>query len=629
MRKIFTSAFAAIALCASAYSQEILSDQYGVCSHITRDGEMTKSRKILSGINEAGVQWTRTEFDWAGCNPQKGVWDCQHLDQVLSAAKKAGVNVLPVLTLDVSWARPAVEHLYEWGEYVREMVSRYGNQARYWEVYPEPNLKAYWRRNPSGAEYVALLQKTWNVIKSIDPSIKVVLGGLSGIPLDYIEDALKAGAGDYFDVMNIHPNCLRDLPEAMIPEISRLQRLMVQYGIGDKPVWITEIGWSTPETSHPFGEALEYAYDCLGIEKGRYPLVCVRDRRYGESHCVNCNPVLSDRFTGELEISMDAIASVNPASFPVMLPSRGEQFPVKYIPALQEYLRKGGTLVFSNGSPIAYDLQIQEDGSVKPVQVGRKYYGDLHIQLEYNWSNILYPKIETWQAPAGGLNIYPGFKKYGNKLISRPYGRFLTQDRLKGGDSFIPIINAGTDKFEGCIVGLYRLDSDLKGNIIVSTGGSGDGGVTPERQAAFLSRAYILSYALGVSKVFWAGWRAPEEDRTEIRHHYGIVHKDLSPKPALAALKTLSGLMPSGSTRPQVSRNHGIYTAHWKNARGKDVWAWWCELGGSKVIIDWEGEMEESVDHLGGQKPIAKGSIDVLEGCTYAVGPTRLSIERH
>lgn len=630
MRKIFTSAFFALALASTAFSQDLLVDQYGVCSHITREGDMGKSRKILSGLSSLGVEWTRTDFDWAGCNPEKGVWDCQHLDQVLSGAKKSGVNVLPILGFDVRWARPAVEHLFEWGGYVQEMVSRYGKQLRYWEVWNEPNLKTFWRRGPSGAEYAALLQKSWQVIKSIDPSIQVVFGGLSGVPLDFIEDALKAGAGECFDVMSIHPYHLRDVPEAIIPEITKLRALMDKYGVGDKPIWITEIGWSTPEAYKPFDEAIEAAYDIIGIEKGRYPLVCVRDSRYGESSYVNHNPALSDRFTGELEINMDAIASVDPASFPVMLPARGEKFPVKYIPALCEYLRKGGTLLFNNGSPLAYDLQLQEDGSVKQVQVGRKFYNELHIQLEYNWSNFLYPKAETWQAPAEALGggIYSGFKEGGNKLISKPTCRFLTEDKLKGGDRLIPLVNAGTDNFKGCVAGLYRLDSDLKGNVIVATSGQGEAGVTPQRQAAFLPRAYIVAYALGLSRVFWFNWRAPEDDATDVKQHYGLVHKDLSPKPAQAALGTLVNMLPSGSTRPSLSRQGGIYTAHWKNAAGKDVWAWWCEKGSVNAVLDWEGSVETSTDHLGTQITLSKGEVKALEGCTYVTGPTRLTIKK-
>ena len=613
-----------------ARAQAILRDQYGVCTQLTWEDEMGKTRKILSGLRDMGANWTRCDFVWSGCNPQRDVWDCQHLDQLVSGAAKAGVNVLPILGYDTSWARPAVEHLYEWGEYVSHLVTSYGRQLRYWEVYNEPNLKQFWRRNPNGAEYAALLAKAYKVIKGIDPEIKVVFGGLSGVPLDYFEDALKAGAGECFDVMNIHPYHLRDIPEAIIPEIQKIRALMDRYGVGDKPLWITEIGWSTPEAYNPFGEAIDAAYGYLGIEKGRYPLVCVRDRRYGEMRYVNHNPAFSGWFTGEMEINMDAISSVDPAQFPVMLPARGEKFPAKYIPALVEYVKKGGTLLFNNGAPLVYDLQLQEDGTVKQVSVGRKYYNDLHFNLEAAWNNAMYPKQESWQAVADEFKgkIYVDSKDNRKSLIADPVGRFLTDDRLKAGDEFVPIIKAGTNALDACVMGLYKLGSDLKGNIIISPVKPGEVGVTEQRQAAFLPRAYMLSFVLGLERVFWFDYYSTERVGTEVKHHYNLVHKDFSPKPAAVAFKTLTVQLPSGSTKPAINRKGGLYTASWQRPDGRKVWAVWCELGKVNARIEWEGELETALDYMGNELSIGKGPVTVSEGCIYLVGPQQLRLSR-
>lgn len=630
MRRTFTLILLSGLLAFGADAQTILKEQYGICTQLTWEDELDKTKKILTGVRDLGADWTRCDFVWSGCNPRPDVWDCQHLDQILSGAKKTGVNVLPILCYDVSWARPAVEHLYEWGEYVRHLVTSYGRQVRYWEVYNEPNLKNFWRRDPNGAEYAALLQKTYNVIKSIDPGIQVVFGGLSGVPLDYLEDALKAGAGEYFDVMNIHPYHLRDIPEAIIPQIQKLQALMTKYGVGNKPIWITEIGWSTPEAYNPFGDAIDAAYKYLGIEKGKYPLVCVRDRRYGEMRYVNHNPAFSGWFTGEMEINMDAISSVNPEQFPVMLPARGEKFPAEYIPALQEYLKKGGTILFNNGCPLVYDLQLQPDGTVKQVSVGRKYYNDLHFNLEHSWSNPLYPKQERWQSVADEFKgkIYTDFKDNGKSCIAAPIGHFLTEDRLKAGDSLVPIIRGGNDVLNSCVVGIYRLNSDLKGNIIICPAKAGEVGVTEDRQAAFLPRAYMLSFALGLDKVFWFDYYSTERVATEVKHHYNLVHKDFTPKPASAAFKTLVRMMPSGSSRPTVSRRSGMYVASWERSDGKKVWALWCELGQVKARISWEGDIEQAVDYLGSPLAIEQGDIKISEGCIYITGPVQLHLSR-
>lgn len=630
MRKIFTLLFIGSLLAFPSSAQELLHDPYGVCSQMTWEDELAKTKKIFTGIRELGVNWTRCDFVWSSCNPERDIWDCQHFDKVVSGSRKSGVNVLPILCYDVKWARPAVEHLYEWGEYVRHMVTSYGKDLRYWEVYNEPNLKYFWRRDPNGAEYAALLQKAYTVIKSIDPDIKVVFGGLSGVPLDFFEDALKAGAGEFFDVMNIHPYHLRDIPEAIIPEIQGLQTLMNKYGVGDRPLWITEIGWSTPDAYNPFEDAFNAAYEYLGIEKGKYPLVYVNDRRYGSLRYVNHLPALSEWFTGALEINMDAISSVDPADYPVLLPTRNEKFPAIYIPALQEYLKKGGTILFNNGSPLVYDLQLQEDGTVRQVSVGRQYYDALHINLEHSWNNDLYPKQESWQSVGDEFKgkIYTDFKDNGKSCIAEPIGHFLTESRLCGNDKLIPVIRGGNDAIDGCVAGIYRLDSDLKGNIILFPCKGGEVGVTEDRQAAFLSRSYIISYAMGLERVFWFDYYSTEKIDTEVKHHYNLVHKDFTEKPAAKALRTLVKMLPSGSTVPVLTRKGGIYSAMWKNPEGKTVWALWCELGQVSANIDWVGSLDRATDHMGEPLALQKGPVTISEGCIYISGPEKVTVRR-
>lgn len=125
--------------------------------------------------------------------------------KLIPLAKQANVSILPILDYDVPWATPAWRHPDAWGGYVRRIVSRYAKDLRYWEVWNEQNGSGFWRDRPSGANYVPLLKRAYEEIKKIDPELTVLYGGTAGVPLGYIEDSLKAGAGAYFDVMNIHP----------------------------------------------------------------------------------------------------------------------------------------------------------------------------------------------------------------------------------------------------------------------------------------------------------------------------------------------------------------------------------------------------------------------------------------
>lgn len=61
-----------------------------------------------------------------------------------------------------------------------------------------------------------------------------------------------------------------------------------------------------------------------------------------------------------------------------------------------------------------------------------------------------------------------------------------------------------------------------------------------ERQAEAIVKAYVLSLAQGFQRVFWFEARGPAYGRGT---DHGIIRKDWSPRPAHAALKTMSGLL--------------------------------------------------------------------------------------
>lgn len=69
-------------------------------------------------------------------------------------------------------------------------------------------------------------------------------------------------------------------------------------------------------------------------------------------------------------------------------------------------------------------------------------------------------------------------------------------------------------------------------------------------QARRVARIYLISFAYGVDKVFWYNFRSYEKDPYYTEDNFGIVHSDLTPKPAYYAYKTMTTLCPSGSTRP-------------------------------------------------------------------------------
>lgn len=152
-------------------------------------------------------------------------------------------------------------------------------------------------------------------------------------------------------------------------------------------------------------------------------------------------------------------------------------------------------------------------------------------------------------------------------------GRFLSPKFLSEGDEFIPIIEAGDGDYKSAVAAIYKLKG--MGNVIVYT--NVDYPITELEQARNLPAAYIASLANGVDRIFWYNFRAAERDAADPESHFGVVHRDLSPKPAYKAWKTLSKMCPDKSSRPSFAESNGAFLSGWTRPDGSKIWALWAE----------------------------------------------------
>lgn len=617
-----------LAMTALAFGpHKTLDDPYGICAHVSR-GEIRYGAQSFERMKGAGIQWVRTDYDWDRIQKKEGgEWNFAHLDKLHGLMKAHGVNILPILVYDVPWARPAYKHMDKWLEYVTKVVTRYQHDLPYWEVWNEENLRGFWRDTPDGAAYAEMLKQTYKTIKAINPNLKVVYGGTAGVPYEYIEKSLAAGAGEYFDIFAIHPYQWRALPETMLGQYEKLQAIMDKYGVGNKPLWITEVGWSTALVRSRFKNVFNAGFKHLGIDCKNVTLALVSDERYklGVGSIPTLRPMsFDDQFKGVKKITCDEIATLDPADYPILLPAMGEAFPVsKYMPAIRTYLSRGGTLYLPTGLPFYYDLKLKKDGTVQQIHVGDRYFKTIHGGWEVWWTVKGIPEQEKWMKPA------PGFEKAFSTKGIRKTGRFFTKKYLQEGDEFIPLVSAGTDDYTSQIAAIYKLNSDgLKGAMVVSSfWGVHVESVPEDVQARHLPRTYLLAFASGIEKVFWYNLRASEHDLSEREHCFGIVHKDLSPKPAYVAFQAMNTMFPKGSTRPAMVEKEGRFVLNWQRPDGRNVWAVWHKDLTEKVQIDWDGDLVQSTDVYGKPRQVSKGELTIGPELQYFVGPSTLTIK--
>jgi hypothetical protein len=232
---------------------------------------------------EAGAGWSREELSWANMEPgTKGIFTWGHYDTRILQLAEAGYGIVGMLLTTPEWARkgecvgsywcpPA--NPQDYADFVRAIVERYDGDGHddapgsprvaAWQIWNEPNYQETWPGSPE--EYGRLLVAGYTAAKASDPTAVVATGGIyvydGSHGISFLGNALDAVPEAYqsFDVLAIHP-FMPDVPpdhthvpgNPHMPQIITMwgriwntRNWMGQRGFGDRPLWITEVGWTT------------------------------------------------------------------------------------------------------------------------------------------------------------------------------------------------------------------------------------------------------------------------------------------------------------------------------------------------------------------------------------------------
>jgi hypothetical protein len=242
--------------------------------------------KTAAGGPETGTYWLSLE-------PSNGTYDWTPLDNLIAAAKSAGISsIIYTLYETPTWASSnqsqscfatqtfgilgcaaPPKYISDWDAFVTALVTRYKGQIQYYELWNEPNVPSEYSGNIS--EMVTMAQNAYDIIKSIDSSAQVLAPGVSlaGIApytpgcnpgLCWLAEYLQAGGVRYADGVAFHgKTCLSDnspcLQEgiactaveieacagsSLLAQINDIRSIMATYGISNKFLVDTEGGYS-------------------------------------------------------------------------------------------------------------------------------------------------------------------------------------------------------------------------------------------------------------------------------------------------------------------------------------------------------------------------------------------------
>ncbi len=240
----------------------------------------------LEALRQTGATVARTDSGWGETEPQAPVGDTHHYDwsyddSIAASLAGHGLRWLPIIDYTAPWAesipgasKSAPTPASAYAAYAGAFAARYGQGGSFWSAHPslpaepidtyeiwnEPDNGEFWSPAPDAAGYVDLYLRARDAITAVDPSARVIVGGLSN-PGAFLPAMVHARPDllGHIDGVAIHPYGTD--AGAVLGRVRGARSTLESLGLGTVPLYVTEFGWTT----HPPG-ALAYLPEQLRPE---------------------------------------------------------------------------------------------------------------------------------------------------------------------------------------------------------------------------------------------------------------------------------------------------------------------------------------------------------------------------
>lgn len=271
--------------------------EFGVHTHLFWTNRATPLRMA----NDAGFGWIRQQIHWKDQEGPAGyyAWG-DELDSLISDVNARGLKLMISIVRSPNfYGRGGSDGLPEdpeaLGNFVAALAQRYKGNIHAIQIWNEQNL-AYenggYVSTDDARHYVEILKVAYTRIKAVDPTIIVVSGapastavespGIAISDMRYYNAMFAYQDGvirNYIDALGVHPGGSANPPETLWPlapsqaqgwtdhptfyfrNVENVRSLMLEYGLADIPVWITEFGWATYNDTPGFEFGRQVSYE--------------------------------------------------------------------------------------------------------------------------------------------------------------------------------------------------------------------------------------------------------------------------------------------------------------------------------------------------------------------------------
>lgn len=237
---------------------------FSILEDYDKGEDLDEIAKDFALMNELGIDVLRCSLGWDDYEPERGQYDFVWLKKFVELAADHGIKLRPYIgytprwagsagTADgIDWNNPPAD--YEaWYQFVYHLASAlrdYPNVLSY-EIYNEENSRLWW--DGSVAEYKETLRLGALAVRTVNPSLKVLLGGVVFPDPAWLELIVESGYARYYDITPFHayPETWTSADVVVENYLNSGYRAFVSenQNLGEgEPIWINEMGFAaTPD----------------------------------------------------------------------------------------------------------------------------------------------------------------------------------------------------------------------------------------------------------------------------------------------------------------------------------------------------------------------------------------------
>lgn len=224
--------------------------------------------ETLQQVHRLGFRVVRRGFYWTSIEKEKGVYGFDDYDPQMEHAKKLGLTVVGCLfgnnKLHENDGRGGIQTdagRRGFAGFAAAVASRYKDHDVLWEIWNEPNVRTFWRKDGKhnseefAAEYTELAKAVVPAMLRADADCFVMAGSVSNYwepSYEWTESCFKQGILKTGILgWSVHPYGVKTPEESAVGH-ARTRALLAKYGAAELPMLNTERGFAVKETVEGF-----------------------------------------------------------------------------------------------------------------------------------------------------------------------------------------------------------------------------------------------------------------------------------------------------------------------------------------------------------------------------------------